>query len=90
MLITCRVAAEFGEKRGRAKALAEYRRLNPWFNQVPDEEIEGSLVLGDAGECRRAFLGLASELRLDLPVVDLSGLPAEPSRTVLEALAPRQ
>ena len=37
MLIYCRVGAEFGEKRGRAAALEEYRRLNPWFNAVPDE-----------------------------------------------------
>ena len=88
MLIYCRVGAEFGEKRGRAAALEEYRRLNPWFSEVPDEEIESSLVLGDEADCRDAFQGLASELRLDLPVVDLSGLPVEPSRAVLEALAP--
>ncbi len=88
MLITCRVGAEFGEKRSRAAALDEYRRLNPWFVAVSDEEIEGSLVLGDAAQCRQEFGELASELRLDLPVVDRSGLPAEPSRAVLEALAP--
>jgi len=90
MLITCRVGAEFGEKRGRTGALEEYRRLNPWFNAVPNEEIGGSLVLGDAAGCREGFQRLASELRLDFPVVDLSGLSAAPSRAVLEALAPGQ
>ncbi len=88
MLIFCRVGAELGEKSGRASALEEYRRLNPWFNAIPDEEIARSLVLGDAAECHDAFRKLASELRLDLPIVDLSGLPAEPTRAVLEALAP--
>jgi alkanesulfonate monooxygenase SsuD/methylene tetrahydromethanopterin reductase-like flavin-dependent oxidoreductase (luciferase family) len=90
MLIYCRVGAEYGEQGGRTAALEEYRRLNPWFNDVPDEEIEHSLVLGDAACCRDAFESLASEIRLDLPVVDLSGLAAEPSLAALEALAPRR
>lgn len=31
---------------------------------------------------------LARELALDLPVIDLSGLPAGPARRVIDSLAP--
>jgi alkanesulfonate monooxygenase SsuD/methylene tetrahydromethanopterin reductase-like flavin-dependent oxidoreductase (luciferase family) len=72
-----------------AAALAEYRNLNPWFRDLPDAEIAPSLVLGSAGECRERLEALTRTLRLDLPIVDLSGLDAAATRSSLEALAPK-
>jgi len=72
----------------RAAALTEFRRLNPWFAEIPDDEIAPGLVVGSPPDCRRRLAELARELGLDLPVVDLSGLALEPARRTLEALAP--
>jgi len=74
----------------RTAALREFRRLNPWFAGIPDDEVAPGLVAGPAADCRRRLAELADELRLDLPVVDLSGLAAEPARRTLEALAPAE
>jgi len=72
---------------GAGTALAEFRALNPWFGAIPDAEIGSGLVVGDAAHCRRRLAELAAELDLDLPVVDLSGLPAGPAGRLLEAVA---
>ena len=68
--------------------LAEYRRLNPWFGGIPDAEVSGAWIAGDAAECRRRLAELRRSLSLELPILDLSGLAAEPSERVLSALAP--
>lgn len=67
-------------------ALAEFRRLNPWFATLPDEEIEAALVVGDAAHCRTRLAELAGECALDLPVIDLSGMDAGAARHILEAI----
>jgi alkanesulfonate monooxygenase SsuD/methylene tetrahydromethanopterin reductase-like flavin-dependent oxidoreductase (luciferase family) len=72
----------------RVAALAEFRRLNPWFAEIADDEIIPGLVVGSPPDCRRQLAELAHELSLELPVVDLSGLAAEPAQRALEALAP--
>jgi len=69
-------------------ARAEYRRWNPWFRDLPDAEVAAGIVAGTATQCRSRLAEIADELALDLPVVDLSGLPAGPAREVLEACAP--
>jgi len=66
----------------------EFRRLNPWFADVSDEELPRAVVAGDAGQCAERLREIAAEFRLALPVVDLSGLPAETVNEQLEALAP--
>lgn len=71
-----------------ADALAEFRRLNPWFSGIPDDEARSGLVLGSPADCRGRLAELADALALDLPVLDLSGLAAAPARRLLEALAP--
>ena len=71
-----------------AAALREFRSLNPWFDDFPDDEISAGLVVGNAADCRRRLSELAAELSLELPVVDLSGLPAARARRLMEALAP--
>jgi alkanesulfonate monooxygenase SsuD/methylene tetrahydromethanopterin reductase-like flavin-dependent oxidoreductase (luciferase family) len=72
---------------GVAGALAEYRRLNPWFARIPDREICECLVVGRAEECAERLAALCAALRLRWPIVDLSGLEASASRATLEALA---
>ena len=69
-------------------ALAEFRRLNPWFGDLPDEEIEPSLVIGDAPTCRARLQELAEQLSIDLVVLDLSGVDAETARRHLESIPP--
>jgi alkanesulfonate monooxygenase SsuD/methylene tetrahydromethanopterin reductase-like flavin-dependent oxidoreductase (luciferase family) len=71
-----------------APALAEFRRLNPWFRWVPDAELGPALILGEAPRCRARIAELAAELRLDYPVLDLSGLEAGAARRLLQALGP--
>jgi alkanesulfonate monooxygenase SsuD/methylene tetrahydromethanopterin reductase-like flavin-dependent oxidoreductase (luciferase family) len=67
---------------------AEFRRLNPWFHAVGDGELVEALVAGTAQECRARLAAIRRELRIDLPVLDLSGVPADAARRVMEALAP--
>jgi hypothetical protein len=68
--------------------LKAYRRLNPWFQWIPDDELAGGMVLGSAPHCRARLGELAADLGLAWPVVDLSGLAAEETLRNLEALAP--
>jgi alkanesulfonate monooxygenase SsuD/methylene tetrahydromethanopterin reductase-like flavin-dependent oxidoreductase (luciferase family) len=69
-------------------ALPEFRRLNPWFDEFPDDEVSAGLVVGSPADCRRRLSELATELSLELPVVDLSGLDAARARHLMEAVAP--
>jgi len=71
-----------------AAALADYRRWNPWFDAIPDSEIGPALVVGGADHCRGRLAELAEQLKLDLPVADLSGLDAAAAERAIEALAP--
>jgi alkanesulfonate monooxygenase SsuD/methylene tetrahydromethanopterin reductase-like flavin-dependent oxidoreductase (luciferase family) len=72
----------------RSAALAAFRRLNPWFRSVPDAELGPSLVVGEERRCRARIAELAAELRLEHPVLDLSGLEGKAARRLLEALRP--
>jgi alkanesulfonate monooxygenase SsuD/methylene tetrahydromethanopterin reductase-like flavin-dependent oxidoreductase (luciferase family) len=69
-------------------ALAEYRRLNPWFSDVPDTELGGALVVGEPSRCRDRVRELSAELGLQHPILDLAGLEAQPARRLLDALGP--
>jgi alkanesulfonate monooxygenase SsuD/methylene tetrahydromethanopterin reductase-like flavin-dependent oxidoreductase (luciferase family) len=71
-----------------ADALAEFRRWNPWFADIPDAEVAPALVVGSPAECRERIAALAAEFALEMPVLDLCGLDAEGAREVLEALPP--
>jgi alkanesulfonate monooxygenase SsuD/methylene tetrahydromethanopterin reductase-like flavin-dependent oxidoreductase (luciferase family) len=77
-----------GEALDAAASSKEFRRLNPWFHSIRDDELAGAMVLGRASGCRARLAELAGRLRLDLPVLDLCGLPAEATRQTLEELAP--
>lgn len=69
-------------------AAASYRRLNPWFHSIRESELAEAMLLGTASHCRARLSELAALLRLDWPVLDLSGLGAEATLRNLEALAP--
>ena len=69
-------------------SLKAYRRLNPWFHWIPDDELAGARVLGSADHCVARLREIAASLGLAWPVVDLSGLDAEATLRNLEALAP--
>lgn len=71
-------------------AIAEYRRLNPWFDSLSDEECAAATVVGSAERCRARLAELGAELELDFPVIDLSGLDAAASHITLEGMAPEK
>jgi alkanesulfonate monooxygenase SsuD/methylene tetrahydromethanopterin reductase-like flavin-dependent oxidoreductase (luciferase family) len=70
-----------------ARAIDEYRRLNPWFGELSDDECAAATVVGSAEHCQTRLAALVDELDLDFPVIDLSGLGAEASRATLEGMA---
>ena len=61
---------------GRRRRCAEFRRWNPWFDAIHDAELAPALVVGTPAECRERLAEIARELRLEMPVLDLSGLDA--------------
>lgn len=67
-------------------ALAEFRRWNPWFGDLPDAEVAPALAVGKPAECRDRIAMLAAQLQLEMPVLDLSGLDPARAREALEAL----
>jgi len=71
-----------------AQALAEARRLNPWFRDFSDAELAPQLICGEPDACRAQLQRLATELGLTLPVIDASGVPAEAAERLLVALRP--
>ena len=71
-----------------ASAIDEYRRLNPWFGELTDDECAAAMVVGSTERCRARLAALADELNLDFPVIDLSGLDAAASHVALEGMAP--
>jgi alkanesulfonate monooxygenase SsuD/methylene tetrahydromethanopterin reductase-like flavin-dependent oxidoreductase (luciferase family) len=73
-------------ERSAGEALAEFRRWNPWFRDIPDAELAPALVVGKPAECRERIAALAAQLDLEMPVLDLSGLDAHRAREVMEAL----
>jgi alkanesulfonate monooxygenase SsuD/methylene tetrahydromethanopterin reductase-like flavin-dependent oxidoreductase (luciferase family) len=72
---------------GDASLRDEFRRLNPWFQNLPDEQLGDAIVAGSPERCRRRIGEIAESLRLDLPVADLSGLPHNAARRAIDALA---
>jgi alkanesulfonate monooxygenase SsuD/methylene tetrahydromethanopterin reductase-like flavin-dependent oxidoreductase (luciferase family) len=69
-----------------AGAMADFRRFNPWFAGIPDEELHDALPIGDPASCAARLAALTERLALDLPVIDLSGLDAARVDHALEAI----
>jgi len=72
---------------GPAALRAAYRRWNPWFDAVPDEELAEAIVAGPAGVCRQRVAEIRGQLGIDLPVLDLTGLDRAGAERVMESLA---
>lgn len=68
---------------------AEFRRLNPWFRDVRDDELAEAIVAGPAERCRQQMREIAARHRLDLPIVDLSGLAYDAARLGIDAFSLR-
>ncbi len=77
-----------GLEPGDPALAAAFRRFHPWFADARDEEVEEAVLAGDAAACRARLARLRSDLRLHLPVADLTGLPPEQAGEALAALAP--
>jgi alkanesulfonate monooxygenase SsuD/methylene tetrahydromethanopterin reductase-like flavin-dependent oxidoreductase (luciferase family) len=86
---TCQIFVRPGEDPRDPALLAAYRRFNPWFGGIPDAELAGAIVAGEPGDCRRRLDALRGELRLALPIADLTGLASDAARRALDALASR-
>lgn len=69
----------------RVDALREFRRLNPWFADLPDAEVGPALVVGEAAACRDQLEALTPALGLELPILDLTGADAATTRVTLDA-----
>jgi alkanesulfonate monooxygenase SsuD/methylene tetrahydromethanopterin reductase-like flavin-dependent oxidoreductase (luciferase family) len=82
------IFARVGEEHDAVASFQEYRRLNPWFQSIPEAELAAAMLLGSGPACRARLAELATRLCLDWPVLDLSGLGAEATLRNLEALAP--
>lgn len=66
-------------------ALREFRRLNPWFTDIPDAEVTPLLAAGDAAACRAQLASSILPLGLELPILDLTGADAATARVTLNA-----
>ncbi len=84
------IFARPGREPGDPELAREFRRWNPWFRKLTDAELEAVTACGPPGETLRRIEQIARDLGLELPVADLSGLPAEAAASALHALAPKK
>lgn len=68
--------------------LAEFRRFHPWFADVRDTEVCRAVLCGGASASRAQLARMREDWRLDLPVVDLTGLAPREAAEALEIFAP--
>lgn len=78
-----------GREPGDPGLRREFRRLNPWFGDLAPPDLDAAILAGEAGACRERLAGLAEELGLALPILDLSGLDHDAVRQILGVMAPR-
>jgi alkanesulfonate monooxygenase SsuD/methylene tetrahydromethanopterin reductase-like flavin-dependent oxidoreductase (luciferase family) len=69
---------------------AEFLHWSPWYADLPEGELDEAIVAGSPEGCRKRIEAIRSELGIDLPVLDCSGLAFDAARQVLDALAPEQ
>jgi len=68
--------------------LAQFRRFHPWFADVPDTDVCRAVLCGGREAARAQLARMRSELALDLPVVDLTGLAPAAAADALDNFAP--
>jgi len=64
---------------------AEFRRLNPWFPELSDDEVDASMVVGSPAFCTQRLSEIARSLRV-LPIMDLSGTDFTTVQAAVEAI----
>jgi alkanesulfonate monooxygenase SsuD/methylene tetrahydromethanopterin reductase-like flavin-dependent oxidoreductase (luciferase family) len=69
--------------------LADFRRFHPWFEGVPAAQVPAATLCGGAAAARAQLARMRADFALDLPIVDLTGLPAAEAGAALLALAPQ-
>ncbi len=65
---------------------AEFRRLNPWFAELSDAEVDTGSIVGSPEACTQRLLEIATSLHIDLPIIDLSGTDHATARAAVESL----
>ncbi|HEU4431180.1 MAG TPA: LLM class flavin-dependent oxidoreductase [Myxococcota bacterium] len=73
---------------GGAALTEAFRRFHPWFAAVPDPEIPRAVLCGGDAAARAQLARMRAELRVDLPVVDLTGLSPAEAAEALDVFAP--
>ncbi len=68
--------------------LAGFRRFHPWFADVSDVDVPRAVLCGGAAAARAQLERMRSDFGLELPIVDVTGLPAAEAAAALAALAP--
>jgi hypothetical protein len=81
------VFARPGRSPGDASLAAEFRRWQPWFRSLPDADLGEAMLAGPATACRARIAAIRGDLGIDLPVLDLAGLPQLEAETALADLA---
>lgn len=72
-----------------AEALKAYRRFAPWFRHFTDRDLAPGLLHGSIENGRQALAAASQDLALDLPVIDVTGLPLSAAKETLDGFAPR-
>jgi len=65
-----------------------FRRFHPWFADVSDAAIPAAVLCGGPSAARAQLARMRAEFALELPIVDVTGLPADEAEAALVALAP--
>jgi alkanesulfonate monooxygenase SsuD/methylene tetrahydromethanopterin reductase-like flavin-dependent oxidoreductase (luciferase family) len=68
--------------------IAAFRRFHPWFTDLPDLDVPRAVLCGGAEAARKQLARMRRDFGLDLPVVDVTGLPRAEAEAALAALAP--
>ncbi len=76
-----------GRPAGDASVAAEFRRWHPWFRSLPDADLGEAILAGPAPACRARIAAIRGDLGIDLPVLDLAGLPRSEAEAALSELA---
>jgi len=76
-----------GRPAGDASLAAEFRRWHAWFGSLPDADLGEAILAGPAPACRARIAEIRGDLGIDLPVLDLAGLPHREADTALADLA---